>query len=243
MKKIIAFCLVFCSFFTISYAENKDKKELQFTESCPYKSEISTCLKAVEDWTYKTIDDYTCISHNDWEFVLMNLILDKKFKKTDEKIHKYIAELEKNRTKYFSTDLTYLDAFEDINDKLWVWWEYWTEYSNYCNGWWEETSILKETASCLKSGIVSSNVKSFLISKEPKNTCLKFAENKLSVYRFTASQILKINKWQMWRDDNKTFMTKQRWFYDKLLDKIIANVRYLDTILKWWPSKTKTVHN
>jgi hypothetical protein len=71
---------------------------------------------------------------------------------------------------------------------------------------------------------------------------LLFAEQKLAVYRFSASQILKINKWQIGRDDNKKLMKKQRGYYDKLLDKFIANVRYLDSLLKWLPnltSKTK----
>jgi hypothetical protein len=48
----------------------------------------------------------------------MNLILDKKFKKTDKKAQDFISNLEKNRKKYFSNDNTYLDAFQDINDKL-----------------------------------------------------------------------------------------------------------------------------
>lgn len=243
MKKKISTLFLLLMPLHLVFSNDIAVTEIEFTDNCEYSSESEACYNAIKSWTYKTIDEPICISHKDSEFVLMNLILDKKFKKTDKKAQDFISNLEKNRKKYFSNDNTYLDAFQDINDKLWVWWELWLEYSNYCNWWNNEKGIFSEINSCIKGGLSSSLVKDFLLKdNSTKNKCLLFAEQKLAVYRFSASQILKINKWQIGRDDNKKLMKKQRGYYDKLLDKFIANVRYLDSLLKWLPnltSKTK----
>lgn len=251
MKKLLSciFLIIF-SFQFVSAEEEKSSKKnpIEFTEGCKYADQANTCFEAIKNLTYKTIwwknnpSEPICVSHNDSDFILMNIILDTKFKKTDKKAKEFIRELEVNRKKYFSTDLTYLDAFQDINEKFGIWWDLWQEYSSYCNWWKWEPWILNELNSCIKWWYSSQSITDFFsTSSKTQNKCLAFAEHKLAIYRFTASQILKINKWQIWRDDNKKLMKKQRGLYDKLLDKFIANVRYLDWILKWLPNITSNV--
>jgi hypothetical protein len=157
---------------------------------------------------------------------------DEHFKGIDEKIEQYLANLNKSKNHCFwkGKKQNFLECINDI-EKFFN--DYSLEYRLTCN------KILALTIEkSEKESIPALEAKKFIDSKW-KNLCTSLYELKIRIYKWVAYDILKDNKHQILKDENKLFTQDQRKKYSDLLDLIRVNLWYIERLWKKWPSKTK----
>ncbi len=229
-KKIIIYLLFI--FFVIPYYSYNVLAEIPTLNCSKYSSEFNQCAKANESWdgSARWITEFTCLDENwAWAKILSQIILDKKFSEIDKEIEKYIEWLEKNK-KYSSEKL------DEVVNKFYIYWEYWNKYEDLCKKW-----ILKEMFTCLDK-FNWNEVKDFLWW-ENNWACIQLVHIKLKAYREVLYSILKLNKLATRKSARSTYIKSERSKYDNLI-KMMSTIRwYLNRILKWWTSKTKSPYN
>lgn len=157
---------------------------------------------------------------------------DKYFGEIDKNIEQYLTNLNKNKNHCFWKDKKQ-NFTECINDIEKNFNDYSREYGLTC------IEILRSTRENNKEKIISAlDASKFIDSKLP-NLCTNLYEFKIRVYKSVAYEILKDNKYQILKDENKLFTQTQRRKYSDLLDLIRINLWYMERLWKKWPSKTK----
>ena len=206
-------------------------------EECKYQGKISQCLEANKSKTTRSIEDFVCIIWNEAD-ITYQVILDEKFKEVDDKIEKYLDDLEKNKSFYFWKDAkaSYLDWVDAIEKKLAINWEFFKEFKKLC---W--TEIIQDAISCseTKSTPVI-KAKDFFNSNWV--TCMSLVTVKLYIARQVAFNILHLNKGAVRKDEHKEYVKEERSKYDKLLESMNINSWYMERVMKKWPSKTYNAH-
>lgn len=237
--KILIFISLIFIFVGKTFAIEKDL--------CEYKEEIDKCKNAFINWTTSSLDSFICLDNKN-EFVRnYQLVLDLEFKKVDKIALTYLDDLEQDRERFLQNKewSTPLDWINEITEFFSKWWNLYNEYNLLCwakwkTSIWTKYSIYNSTAFCSTS-LKTNNAKDFIYSTDNENLsiCQKMVNDKMDFYKTTAYNILLINKAQARKDQRKIYFTKQRDKFNDLIDKFTVNVRYLDAIAKWWPSKTK----
>lgn len=207
---------------------------------CSYENEILACNKAIKDWNPSSIEDYVCLPSWSEYTRVYQIVLDDKFKGVDEKVNQYLELLQKDKTRFLKQEpwSTPIDWLEEITEFFSKNWPVYRDYMYFCgleggsNP--DSLRISEEAVTCLWSWRVS---RTELILMD--NSCEALVDTKLSIYRNTALSILLQNKAQVRVDLRKEYFSNNRERYNTLIDKFIVNIRYLDSIAKWWPSKTK----
>ena len=94
----------------------------------------------------------------DWQEVLSQIILDKKFTEIDEEIEEYIEKLENSKEQNFGPNATesVLRAIDDIESNLPKDGYFWKKYENLC-----KTGILAEIAECT-DGVTTTEAEKYL---------------------------------------------------------------------------------
>lgn len=166
-----------------------------------------------------------------WNEDIFQQSVDNHFGKIDKKIEIYLNNLNKEKNHCFWKDKkqNFVECIDEIEKNFD---NYTIEYNNSC------IKILKETIDKWEY-ISSLEAQKFIDNKKWTNLCTELYDFKIKIYRWVAYDILKKNKYQILKDENKLFTQEQRKKYDKLLDLIRINLWYIERLWKKWPSKTK----
>ncbi len=230
--------LIICKFFFFFYAFAEEKNTFVVSDLCQYKWPFEQCLAANKDGSTRTIEDFVCLASSNYFEIMAQIILDKEFKKIDKEVDTYFKNLEDNKSYYFGKDSKepFTNAIDVIEDKFDIYGEFGMKYLWVC-GATSEAWVLQQTINCFGWSIpADESTKYFLSDTSCKNLIL----TKLEVNKQVAYDVLKLNKHQIKKDEDKTHMQRERNKYDKLLEIIMVNVGYLERIWKKWPSKTKS---
>ena len=205
--------------------------------TCSYASKYNQCVQANEDGSARSIDDFVCIEQKGWwEDMLLQIILDEKFKEVDLEAEKYLAKLERDKEAYFGNEpqANFLTAIDDITANFSEYWEYWQEYHKICN-----ETIREELFTCI--GTVSNTWTYPFLDKDNNGKCESLVETKLNIYRQVAYNILKINRLSIRKDDRKEYVIQQRDKYGSVMQLMLNILWYLERIVNGWPTKSKNV--
>jgi len=250
MNKKFIYYIVFIFLINISFIDFWYSAAI-----CKYNSEITKCINANKPWAWswpESIKDFVCLQSNNKEEITYQIVLDKKFKKVDEDIEKYLKNLEDNKWRYFWSQKTesFLWGIQDIYDKFDIFWEYWVKYNNLCKVWYSEKITLPETGISLKWSILEDSMaclwwktninqaKDFFT----RSTCMNLAESKLEIYRKVARDVLKSNKNEARKDDRRKHTADQKTKYDEIIELFRINLSYLERILSKLVEKTRNVY-
>lgn len=162
--------------------------------------------------------------------------LSENFEKIDTKIINYLNNLNKAKNHCFWKDRSqnFIECVNDIEKNLNIYSDYANEYSNACD------IILKDTIDkTIDKSISALDAKKYIDQKTGISLCENIYNLKLQIYKSTAYDILKMNKYNVLKDENKLFIQNQRTKYDKVLDLFRINLWYIERMWKKWPSKTK----
>jgi len=224
---IILFIFSFFRFIEI-YADSIDTYK--------YTEKIKTCLLNQENPL--AISDFVCIKSTKATEIAAQIILDTEFSKIDKQIEDYLENLFKSKDICFweNKKKNYTECIDDI-------------YNNF-----SATSSSKNSFVKLYNNICDNVILDWLIKSNwwniPLDTrkeyikwnnlhCKNLAKTKLFAYKNVAYDILKENKYQIQKDENKKFTQEQRTKYNKFVDLININLRFLQRILSKWPNKTQ----
>ncbi len=233
MKKIISATLLILLTVTqtvgISYS----------AESCKYTSEWEQCIEENNwgnPWAIDPESEFLCVSSQNEEKVIYNIILDKQFKVIDEKANEYLDVLEKNKDYYFGPNrkAPFLVAIDDIEKYFGIDGVFYNQYYKACD-WSNPEGIMQETVSCL-GWATSISVSKWFFSN---SLCITLAEQKLKLQKKTAYNILELNKQAVRTDSKKLYVQEQRGFYNVVVDLFMFNLGYLLRLSQKWASKTK----
>ncbi len=207
------------------------------SDICSYKWEFEECIWANKNGQARTVEDFVCISSNNYFQIMGQIILDLEFKKIDKEVDTYFKNLEDNKSYYFWKDSKepFTSAIDLIESKFDMYWEFGEKYMQICTT--GENSIVQKTMNCFWGSIPANEASAYFFQD---TTCRNLVATKLEINKQVAYDILKLNKHQIKQDEDKLYMQTERWRYDKLLEIIMVNVGYLERIWKKWPSKTKS---
>lgn len=243
MKKFLSILILTIFSSSLIYAEG---------DSCSYTGEINKCKKA--NWFFgspwslnpKKIKEFQCINvdSKNMDKMVYQIVLDKKFQEIDEKVEWYIRALDWDKKKVWGSEEELLDLINDVIKKFKIWGVFWRQYMDVCSST-SENSALRETAACLTNddSTVSAWLKEMIVDKNPidedDSPCVFLVKTKLEIYKDASFNILKVNRGQIRRDNRAKWKKVHREKYDLLLQILNVCVRYLDSMAKKWPSKTK----
>lgn len=235
-KRICTIIILHGIFWLYVYAD--ESNYFVVSDLCQYKSEFEQCLDANKDWSTRTIEDFVCLASNNHFEVMAQIILDKEFKKIDKEVDEYFQNLEDNKSYYFGKNSKepFTNAIDLIESKFDIYGDFWMKYAWVC--WATSTQwVLQKTLNCFWWKMPSDESTRFFLSD---TSCKNLIQTKLEVNKQVAYDVLKLNKHQIKKDEDKLYMQNERNKYDKLLEIIMVNVGYLERIWKKWPSKTKS---
>ena len=206
--------------------------------TCPYADNYNKCVQANEDGSARSIEDFVCIEQK-WggEQMLLQIILDDKFKEVDEQAEEYLEKLEQDKEAYFGNEpqANFLTAIDDITANFWELWVYSLLYKNIY-----QQEVISEYIECVEE-ITTDSASDFLANN---NLWLvdSLVKTKLDIYRQVAYNILKINRLAIRQDDRKTYVIEQRDKYSWVMQLMLNILWYLERIVNGWPTKTKKPH-
>lgn len=234
MKKFIALSLL--SLFFVGNV-SATTHTLLISDLCPYSGEFYQCVEANKSGSTRSIEDFVCLSSNNYFEIMGQIILDKEFQKLDKEVDTFFKNLEKNKDFYFGKNAKepFTNGIDLIESKFDIYGEYGEKYMQICqlNA---QTGVVKQTIDCFWGSMPSGESSRYLFEY---STCRNLVLTKLEVNKQVAYDVLQLNKHQVKKDEDKLYMQTERNRYDKLLEIIMVNVGYLERIWKKWPSKTK----
>lgn len=234
----IVFLLILSAWIFLLDVSAQEENALVVSDLCQHKSEFEQCLSANKDGSTRTIEDFVCLASSNYFEIMAQIILDKEFKKIDKEVDTYFKNLEDNKSYYFWKDSKepFTNAIDIIESKFDIYGEFGLKYLWVCSGPSEE-GVLQQTISCFGGSIPADEATKYFLSQ---TSCKNLILTKLEINKQVAYDVLKLNKHQVKKDEDKLHMQKERNKYDKLLEIIMVNVGYLERIWKKWPSKTKS---
>lgn len=239
-RKIIISLLLILSLSSEVFAECDER----------YQRLIDECNEALANWDHEKVTSTICLNLKSDFRRAYQIILDDKFRNVDFKAWVYLRDLEEDKMKFLNdipTDVnkTPLDWIDEIIAMFSHTGPFYREYNYYCWGAGtgdvlNETRILPETFACVKQASLH-DFKDLAMTDDPKqkSLCQQLAEKKIEIYKSVALKTLIVNKAQVRKDQRKIYHTSKKEAYDQLISKFTINLRYIDTIAKWWPSKTE----
>lgn len=201
-----------------------------YSDSCEYKNKINKCIDYNTKWKTREIDDFVC---RVWtkEQVMFQVILDLEFQKIDEKMDEYVDSLEKEKNRYYSKNLTYIDWINDINKNK----EFFRkQYLYLCWNISDDTIKWKALICSDELKLSIDNIQDFFSNQW--SDCRKLVDMKMKIFDDVSYWLLMLNKLQINSDDKKKYDQWQRKNYDKLLDIMMINLWYIERIWQKIPS-------
>lgn len=192
---------------------------------CGYTSKLEQCIIANKNGNTRGITDFVCIQSQSNEDVLDQIILDSTFGEIDDEIESFLDALSKDKEASAHDTNRIID---DITKNLGIEWVYYKKYKELCN-WW----ILAERATCWKIG---NNIAGARISDRSfQSSCLGLVENKMDIYSQAAYDTVKVNKWDVLRDQYKQDIVQvQRDRYSALISPLMTDiVGHMGRLARW----------
>ncbi len=220
-NKYKLFWAIFLWFITFFSFDNS------FASDCAYWTEIKLCKIANDAWDTKELTDFVCIIGTDEE-ITYQIVLDSLFKKEDEKMDKFIEDLEKEKNRYFwiSREKNFIDWLNDIDQAEKYFYE---QYAGLCG-----STIIEQAMACMPENKTTTTVaKNFF----QESDCMKLVNKKIEIFDKVTFSILLLDKWQVKADEKKTYDQWQRKNYDNLLDLMMINIWFIERLWQKWPSK------
>lgn len=235
--KIISLLVLVSLLTSFSFVKASD----ELSDNCAYEWEFQLCKQANKDGSTRGIEDFVCLSSNNSFDIMGQIILDKNFKEIDREVEEYLESLQKNKDYFFwpNAQQPFVDAVDEVE---WIFSKYgtfWKKYWDVCSVVSAE-GVLQQTLQCF--WWVMPSVYTLRYFWWSDTSCQNLIGVKLEINKQVAYDILKLNKAQVKKDEDKKYFQKERDMYDTLLEIIMVNVGYLERIWKKWPSKTKDAH-
>lgn len=206
--------------------------------SCSYAGKYNQCVSANQNGEARGIEDFVCIEQKwGWERMLLQIILDEKFKEIDKDAEEYLEKLEASKDYYFWAEPqeSFLAALDDISANFGQYESYWKRYDDVCNG-----IAAAELFTCIDT-VANVNISSFL-SKSGLWNCESLYETKLDIYKQVAYDVLKLNRLAVRQDDRKSYVIEQRDKYSGVMQVMLNILGYMERIVNGWVTKTKNPH-
>lgn len=221
---IPSFVISFFLFHTLAHANQ-----------CEYQSEIDRCVQENKNGSPRAINDFVCITSENREEIIYQVVLDKEFKKIDDEIEKYLDNLESDKSRYFGSEKrgNYVEAVNQVTRLLGVNGVYFDRYKDVCS-----IDVVKKVQSCQNWAISVFRAQQSFTESE----CGILVNTKLDLYRQAAFDILVLNKIQVREDAMKNYSIDERKKYDGLLDIMMINLSYIQRILHKWTAKIKDTY-
>lgn len=240
MKQFFSFFLLVFLLIGISSPVFWEWEYGKLSQSCSYAWEFQQCLWANKNGTTRTIEDFVCIPSQNHYDIMGQIILDVEFKKIDKEIESFFESFEENKDYYFwkNAQKPFTDGVDLIENIFSKYGEYGQKYLEICR----TTSkkwVLQQTMECFWWAIPNQKSSNYFFDE---TTCGKLVDTKLSINKKVAYDVLKLNKLQVQKDEDKKYFQKERSMYDELLEIVMINIWYIERIWKKWPSKTKNPH-
>lgn len=213
-------CIVFLTIGSPTYAD-----------TCAYESAIQTCIDS--QWSPRSLP-FFCPQSNDAEFIAYQVILDADFTVLDNEIWEYLDQLESNKGQFYSGGKTYFDGYDEISRKFSRYWEYWAQFRKLCDAG-EVDSILQKTVQC-RWGETSASLGSNFFQEA---VCMNLVNVKLNAAKYTADNILRLNRTYITHNRQKSYLSIVRETYSTLVDKFNYNLSLIQKIEKKYPSRTE----
>jgi len=205
--------------------------------TCSYASKYNQCVSANENGWARSIENFVCIEQKWWwEEVLLQIILDEKFREIDQQAEEYLEKLEKSKDAYFGAEPqnTFLAALDDITANFSDRGIYWQEYHNVY-----EQEVIPDYFECTDS---ITNVAATDFLKNYQNWIVtNLIDTKLFVYRKVAYNVLKLNRLEIRKDDRKDYIIQERKKYNVIMQLMLNILWYIERIVNGWPTKSKNV--
>ncbi len=224
-KKFVSIFLLFFvvlgnNFFYVPYVSAESC--VGFSWEC--YSKCTECVEANKSWDARWISDFICLeSTNDVEIVIQ-IILDEKFRELDEEVLDYMDSLD--QWKEYS-----MEKLDEVVSVFSVYWEFWNKYVALC-----KTGIIEEYFKCSEKASAS-DIRDFLWSENDWR-CIQLVNKKMSAYREIIYGMLKINKLNVRKEARRTYTKAQRERYDELVNIWYMILWYLTRMWKAWQTKT-----
>ncbi len=200
-----------------------------------YAGDFNTCYQANLNGAARSIEDFVCVDRaGNWQQMLSQIVLDRKFSEIDEEALEYIKELEEAKWEYFGPDAneSFLTAADAIESTFAEYGYYWDKFKELC-----QEEILGDIAEA-SDGVANIEAKKYLWWDD-RNACLNLARTKLSIYREVSYDILKLNKIEVREDEKREFVQEEREKNDIVLDSMREITGNTERLLNGWPTKTK----
>ncbi len=187
------------------------------------KSKCQSCIAAHKAWTSASISDFICLNSTNEVEVVLQILLDEKFKEIDIELSDYIDNLDKEKL-YSEEDL------DGVVSSFSVYWVYRNEYASLC-----KEGILQSYTEC-SSNVWLKSVREFLWW-ENGGLCIQLVNRKMEAYRAILYTVLKLNKSRVRKEARKSYATAQRERYTRLINTMAMVLLYLEKIWKVWNEK------
>ena len=157
-------------------------------------------------------------------------LINKTFKPIDKELLLYLTQLNESKNFCFwKTKIkNYVECLDEIEKAFAVNWIYAQKYAKAC-----EISQ-KKVIELMDDKNISAKNASFFI-----DVCDRMYYSKLDIYKSTAIDVLKQNKYHVLKDEHKLYTQQERIKESNLLTLIRVNLWYIRRMLNKWPSKTK----
>lgn len=235
IKKIVSVSLIAWLLPFFVYAQDDEL-------SCSYTAQIDDCISANKNGSQRSIQDYSCPSSKDEQFIAYQVILDKEFQKVDEKVDLYLTNLEQDKSKFFGVDKkgNTIDAVNEIEGILWKNGDFYKQYMWLCgqNFSYKGDTILEQSVACLGKTTIWIGADYLFWATA---TCADLVEKKTQINTQVAYNILALNKAQVRKDEKKIHMQASRIKYNTLIDIMNINLGYMERIWMKLPSKIRNV--
>ena len=193
--------------------------------SCEYVWKFNECKVANQNGTSRSIDDFVCISSNNDEDILDQIILDVEFKKIDDQVEDFLDKLWNDKEASATDSNTVID---DIATNLLPEWIFYRQYKSLCNGW-----ILAKRAECTWK-VANTVAGERLDQIDANSACMNLVKNKLNIYSQVAYDTMKINKSDVREDRLQEWVVQElRTKYDALMSLMTTIIWHIGRMARW----------
>jgi hypothetical protein len=160
--------------------------------------------------------------------------INKNFKEIDNDLLNYLVKLNKEKNYCFWAEKkkSLQKCVDDLEKQTDISWDYSIRYSKACN------KSLEDFIKKQKTKSISFNKSQEILDKY-NGICNNLIKQKLFITKLVWYDILKVNKKDVLKDEQKKYQQKERTKYDKVLDLYRQYYWNLDEFGDKWPSKTK----
>lgn len=208
---------------------------------CEYTAEIDRCVESNISNTSREIIDFVCPNTKDLNIIVNQIILDKEFKKVDEKAELFLEWLKKDTGRFFwkEAKANTIDAVSFVVDNFSTQGIFGKQYTKICGtNLGTQGVILEKSMSCLDNQSIT-QVSQYLNGSY--SSCISLAHSKLLVYEKVWINVLFLNKAQIRQDEKQVYMQSSRKNYNSMVDIMTTNISYLTEIWMKIPVKIQNI--